>query len=424
MGAKEVRNDVKKEQPAPAASASPTAAVTPHLEPALPLKIEAPIPPSPNMVSSPRPATSEVKNEVPDAKEVRVDVKKEQPAPAASASPTAAVAPRLKWPIPSKVEAPTPPSLSTLFSLSPATSEVEKEVTGAIEVKNDVEEEQLAPAASASPTAAITPHLEPALPLKIEAPAPPWPSTLFSPSPATSEVENEVRGAIEVKNDVEQEELARAQARVWAGAAAAISNFTRSSLVHARRLAAHGNELFSLAAAKAIRERAALEWKPPRVRIVLTGLPLRIKILVTRQHSEWKMRNPDATRDTRLRNAMIMAAACAVVGLIAVSLAPHFAARFLPSHALRSGSTLGAKTVGPSAHASTSTVAQPSKSTVAAGPESPKNRKSHSTPAASRSQGAKPSPQTAEAQPKHRSTKDDDYVAPNTYKYYGNRGSR
>jgi len=117
---------------------------------------------------------------------------------------------------------------------------------------------------------------------------------------------------------------------------------------------------------------------------------------------------------------MLKAAACAFVVLFGVSLASHFASRFLPSHTLRSGSTLGAKSAGPPAPA----VAQPSPSAVATGPQSVKNQKSTPTPPAAKSGEEKPSRHSRAAHGKHHHPNDDDFVAPNTYKYYGKSGSR
>jgi len=263
---------------------------------------------------------------------------------------------------------------------------------------------------------------------------------VFFSSPATSEAKNEVTGAQELNHevledkevssnddddDVRKAEPAHAPSRAWTASAEVVRNFTRGSLAHSRRLTERGKQLFSGAVARATREQTAPRSEPPRLRIVLTGLPLRIKILAARQLSEWKIGNPGATYDTRLRSAMIIAAACAVLALVGVSLATHFAARFLASPALRSGSTAGAgagagsKTVGPQAPASASPAAQHS---GAGGAQSPENQKSAATTAAANAQGEKSS-QRPEGRRKHHRTADDDYVAPNTYKYYGNSAS-
>jgi hypothetical protein len=236
---------------------------------------------------------------------------------------------------------------------------------------------------------------------------------------AISEIKNKAAEVKEIKNEVQQGRPARVQVLVGTGSAA-VANFTRSSLAQSRRLVAEGRRLYSQAAAKAIRQLPALGWQPPRVRIVLIGLPLRIKILVARQLSEWKMRTPSATPDTGFRAAIILAAACALLGLVCLALAPHFAARFLPSRSLGAGSAVGQKIVVRSVPAA----ARPSQSAVAARSAPREKEKPPSSTAAAKAKEEKPAPQNRQAPRKHHRTDDDDYVAPDTYKYYGQSGSR
>ncbi|MBO0910840.1 MAG: hypothetical protein J2P13_03515 [Acidobacteria bacterium] len=296
------------------------------------------------------------------------------------------------------------------------------------------------PAAVTPPGAAVTPSPNPAFPLKIEGltapPAAPPPANSASITEIRSEareveeieevkeVEIEVndkdrqkeKDKDESKGDVKQDEPSEAEeGRIWP-VAAVVSNFARSSLARSRHLAAEGRRLFSRAAAKAVSERPARGWKPPRVRIVLTGLPLRIKILLARRLSEWKMQSPSATTDTGgLRTAVIIAAACAVVALICILLAPHFAAGFLPSRSLPPSSMAGRKTAA-SPHPA---AAPPSQSAPGSGSQPPETGKPSSSAPARKAREEKPSPGNGEAQRKHRRAGDDDYVAPDTYKYYG-----
>jgi len=224
----------------------------------------------------------------------------------------------------------------------------------------------------------------------------------------------EVKGIedVEIKGNT-QEQLARE--RAWAGSEG-IASFANGALAHCQRLAGEAKRLLSGAAAKAASTVRALGWKPPRVRIVLTGLPLRIRILVARQLSKWKMLTPGATRDTGFRAAVILAAVCAVLVLLSVALAPRFAARFLPSRSLGSGSTAGRKTDPRPAPAA------PPPSQPAAGAQPRETAKPPSGAEAPDAKQEKPSPQNPESQRKHAAG--DDLVAPDTYKYYGNRGSR
>jgi len=314
------------------------------------------------------------------------------------------------------------------------------------------------PVPSAAPTAAaVTADPKPALPSKVEAITPPPPRTVSYIPVATNVVRKEapvVRKEIEVRevrevrevkdlkkevkeirNDARKDGPARAQAPAWAGAvavltravavltraaavltgaAAVLNDFLRNSLAYPRRWTERGKRLFARPA-RTIPAPEAPRWKPPHARIALTGLPLRMKILAARRLSDWKVRSAAPG----FRSAVIIAAACILVALVGVSLTSRFRASFLPGHGSGSGSLEGAKPLPPPAPA-----AQPSPSRVAAGPQSPDLGKSRRTPAAARPHEKKPPPPRPEKHRKHRHMKDDDYVAPNTYKYYGNGVSR
>lgn len=135
----------------------------------------------------------------------------------------------------------------------------------------------------------------------------------------------------------------------------------------------------------------------PWTRIRLKDLPLRINPRFANPFPKWKMRQPV---DSRLWNSMGMAAIAALVALAIVSLVPHYASRSLPSRIVRASSVVGANAAAANM--------QPTKIDKKTTPE---NNLSLNTSANSRRR----------TNPKHRRNSDDDYVAPNTYKYYGNR---
>lgn len=135
----------------------------------------------------------------------------------------------------------------------------------------------------------------------------------------------------------------------------------------------------------------------PPLQAQLVESPVKARIPFDRQRSSSRMRS-NASYDARLWISMTMAAVAAMIALTIVSLVPHYAARSLPSRIL----------------AIKPTVRESSADTdVRRVPE--KNMKSDKAGSTRKTASA-----NTTARPKTRRTDDDDYVAPNTYKYYGN----
>ena len=162
--------------------------------------------------------------------------------------------------------------------------------------------------------------------------------------------------------------------------------------------------------------------RAPRVRIVLTGLPLQIRIFFMRQFTPWRLIDDQHSMDSRLWISMTMAAITAIIALIIVSLVPHYAARFLPSRLTASQLNVSANsaTVAPArveaaapVRAGPAAIVKPAsaESGSAAKPPSKIESAKLTTAEAKTTTGTK------------RHHVDDDYVAPDTYKYYGNSDS-
>jgi hypothetical protein len=151
---------------------------------------------------------------------------------------------------------------------------------------------------------------------------------------------------------------------------------------------------------------------PSRVRVLLAASALRARIITAQQLSAWRLRRECMAIDSRFWASMTMSAIAAVIALVIVSVVPHYAARSLPSRILNTNPSVDANVVAPVA-----TVSAPVQKTVTP------VRKS-ATATGSQNRAAKPTSVNAESakpatNPKPKHVLQDDYVAPNTYKYYG-----
>jgi hypothetical protein len=136
----------------------------------------------------------------------------------------------------------------------------------------------------------------------------------------------------------------------------------------------------------------------PRLRVRLTGLPLKARILLARKVSESRLRQA-ALRDPRLWTSMTLAAITALLVLAIVSLAPRYAEKSLPSRILTSNSTVHANAVGRTAL-----------------PTQPQSEKRRALPSKAKRQAL--ASQSAAAHRRHHANDDEDYVAPDSYTDY------
>jgi len=142
---------------------------------------------------------------------------------------------------------------------------------------------------------------------------------------------------------------------------------------------------------------------PSRVRVLLAESVGWAKLMTERQLSGWKVRRNGMAIDSRFWTSMTMAAIAALIVLGIVSVVPHYAANSLPSRTLNTNPSVSANAGAPTAASSPRVEKTAARKT---GHEQPAQQKTASTNTAT----------TA----KSRRAVDDDYVAPDTYKYYGN----
>jgi hypothetical protein len=141
------------------------------------------------------------------------------------------------------------------------------------------------------------------------------------------------------------------------------------------------------------------------LRIRLAGFPLRLRILFTRTLSEWRLKSETATGDSRLWTSMTMGICTALLALAIVSSARHYGNASLPSHLVHSND---AQTLPQTS----------SPNIVSSRPASARTGSQTRTPEV-RSKRPRPAPAAAQPRSKPRRHSEDDYVARDTYVYYG-----
>jgi hypothetical protein len=161
---------------------------------------------------------------------------------------------------------------------------------------------------------------------------------------------------------------------------------------------------------------------PYRVRVRLTGLPLRGKIMLTRVVSEWKLKRESLLYNSRLWTSMAMGFFVAILVLGLVYATRHYAQAGLPSNRI---STESSDTTS-SVPAPVSVAAHPPKLKAVAVEEStitPAVQR-EPLPAATVAHPQPAHPKAAHPMPHRRESEDDDYVAQDTYTYYGTSPSK
>ena len=153
-----------------------------------------------------------------------------------------------------------------------------------------------------------------------------------------------------------------------------------------------------------------------RTRVRLAGFPLRIRILFTRAISEWRLKANTVGSDSRLLTSMTMALCTALLALGLVSSARRYGNASLPSHLVHSSRPQAA------AVATSPTVTSTKATSVRT--ESSTKKQEARTVRPRPMPTARPAPtarsvQAARPRPKPRRSEEDDYVARDTYIYYG-----
>jgi hypothetical protein len=139
----------------------------------------------------------------------------------------------------------------------------------------------------------------------------------------------------------------------------------------------------------------------PGLRVRLGGLPLRMRIFFTRTLSEWRLKSETATGDSRLWTSMTMGVCTALLALAIVSSARHYGNASLPSHVVHSN------------HPQTSP--QTTSPNVVSSRPAGARTGSQAKTLEPRFNRPRPAAQTR-SKPRRN---EDDYVARDTYVYYG-----
>jgi cytoskeletal protein RodZ len=153
--------------------------------------------------------------------------------------------------------------------------------------------------------------------------------------------------------------------------------------------------------------------------VLLADSALQARHITAEQLAAWRMRRERMAIDSRFWASMSMAAIAAIIALVIVSVVPHYAAKSLPSKLLNTNPSVDANVAAPIA-------ATPRPVHEVDAPVRKAAATSGTQGTASKSDSAKADSSNAAANPKPRHMVQDDYVAPNTYKYYGSgsKGSR
>jgi hypothetical protein len=187
-----------------------------------------------------------------------------------------------------------------------------------------------------------------------------------------------------------------------------IANLSHSTLEYLKRMSARGRSVSS-AGTKQISAVMTQRSNSQRIRNAFAMPVVRAKSLFAQPMLHWKTKRDRVAIDSRFWTSMTMAAISALIVLGIVSVVPNYAAKSLPSRILSPNSSVNANVAAP---------------VVLAAPRQAGSSRTGKT-AAKKTVNPKLAPEKP-ASPKvvapskaHRSA-DDDYVAPDTYKYYGN----
>jgi len=190
----------------------------------------------------------------------------------------------------------------------------------------------------------------------------------------------------------------------------AVGAFSRAGISRVQQISARVRTASATSSGDVVRPANSQPSTPSRVRLALTASALQARIIAARQLSSWRLRRERMAIDSRFWASMTMAAIAAIIALVIVSVVPHYAAKSLPSRMLNTNPSVNANVVAPIAAApAQKSVAPIRKTTTANGTQA--------SPA--KTNLAKANSAKASASPKPKHVVQDDYVAPNTYKYYG-----
>jgi len=179
-----------------------------------------------------------------------------------------------------------------------------------------------------------------------------------------------------------------------------------------------GRPLASLSGADLPQIRIARIPRLPNIRIRLSGLPLRSRIFFARLASEWKLQKHAVLSVRRLGTLSLLAVLSAMIVLALVSVARNYGTASLPSHRLRSEM--------PSAVSVLPVASEIPLKPPAIHADVPTKLEKRRTPPLKHKRARLPVLAATERRQKPRYNEEEDYVARDTYVYYGNKraGSR
>jgi hypothetical protein len=192
----------------------------------------------------------------------------------------------------------------------------------------------------------------------------------------------------------------------------ALGGLSRAGVSRVKRLSARVQIASRAATGDVVRPANTQPSTPSRIAVLLAASALRAKIVTAQQLSAWRLRRERMAVDSRFWTSMTLSAIAAIIALVIVSIVPHYAAKSLPSRILNTNPSVDANVVAPvaAAPATVEKTATPVRKTATAS-------RTQTTAAKTNSVKVDPSKAATNAKPKH--VVQDDYVAPNTYKYYG-----
>lgn len=182
---------------------------------------------------------------------------------------------------------------------------------------------------------------------------------------------------------------------------------SRAGIERLKQMSARGRSVSS-AGTKQISALTKQRFNSQRIRTAVASPVARAKTLLAEPMSQWKAKRDRVAIDSRFWSSMTMAAISALIVLGIVSVVPNYAAKSLPSRILGSNSSINANVAAP---------------VVLAAPPQANKPAAKKTVNPEHAQAKPASPRVA-APPKAHRAADADYVAPDTYKYYGNGSKR
>ena len=192
---------------------------------------------------------------------------------------------------------------------------------------------------------------------------------------------------------------------------AALGSFSRAGVSRVQQISARVRAASATTTGDVVRPATTSSATPSRVRVLLAASALQARVITAQRFAAWRMRRERMAIDSRFWSSMTMAAIAAIIALVIVSVVPHYAAKSLPSQLLNTNPSVDANVAAPVA-------ATPTAAHIAAAPAR-KGTTVVTHPTGPKTGPAKASAAKASANPKPKHVVRDDYVAPNTYKYYG-----